>query len=219
MGFNPFSTIMGGGGFGGIGSTIQAIIWVVLVGVPVMGAIIGFFYWIYKRRKWNLDVEFKLPRSDGKIVSSEWGKGSYNVKRGIVFLKRKKKAKIPMKPFNVGKYLQGEKILTVVQVGPMHYEPVLNESWMEMEEDQPTTDSNGKVLLDEEGNPIHERAALLNMRIDTTEDKAWSTYCEREGKSTYSIVSLLSQYAVPISIGLVIVLWGIQFIILYQRIK
>jgi len=101
----------------------------------------------------------------------------------------------------------------------MHYEPVLNESWMEMEEDQPTTDSNGKVLLDEEGNPIHERAALLNMRIDTIEDKAWSTYCEREGKSTYSIVSLLSQYAVPISIGLVIVLWGIQFIILYQRIK
>jgi len=218
MAFDPFGGLFSGG-FGGIFGMFEAMIWVALVGVPVMAAILGFFYWIHKKRKWNLDVEFKLPRSDGRLINAEWGKGHYNLKRGVVFLKRKRKKKIPMKPFNVGKFLQGQKILTVIQVGPEDYKPVLNNSWIEMEQDKPLRDEQGKLIRDKDNKIIYPRAALLRMRVDTSESKAWKNSFERDSKSTYSIMSLLSQYAVPISIGLIIVLWGIQFIVIYTRVK
>jgi len=214
--FNPFGGL---GNFAKMGGTFGSIATILLIAIPIMAGVLGLAYLIYKKKKWNLDVEFKLPRSDGRIVNAEWGKGFYNFKRGICYLKRKKKAKVFMKPFNVGKYLQGDRVLTVIQVGPNEYRPVLNNSWTELENDKPLRDDKGKLIRDKNNKPIYEKAALMNIRIDTTEDKAWATYCEREGKGTYSIMSLLAQYAPAISIGLIIVLWGIQFIILYTRIK
>ena len=89
MAFDLFGGVFEGGA-GGIWGTFEALIWAGLIGVPVMAVILGFFYWLYRRRKWNLDVEFKLPRSDGRFISAEWGKGNYDTKRGVVWLKRKK---------------------------------------------------------------------------------------------------------------------------------
>jgi len=64
----------------------------VLVGVGVLiicGLIIYYFF--YKKKNWNLDVEFKIPRSDGRLTFAEWGRGNYDDKRGCVFVKRKGK--------------------------------------------------------------------------------------------------------------------------------
>ncbi|GAH07237.1 unnamed protein product, partial [marine sediment metagenome] len=150
-------------GGSGVGGTMKSLGWILMIGIPATIFIVGVLWWFYKKKRWNLDVEIKLPRSDGKFIDAEWGKGFYNFKRGNVFIKRRKKKKIPMKPFDVNKYLQGSRILTVVQVGAEEYRPVLNESWMDMQNDKPLLDKEGKPKLDEDGKPIYEEAALLGL--------------------------------------------------------
>lgn len=205
----------GAGAFGILGT----MFWVILITVPALAFIFFFFYWLYKKRMWNLDVEIKLPRSDGKLIGAEWGKGAFDIKRGIVFIKRRKKRKVPMKPFQITKYLQGERILSVVQTGPDTYKPILNESWTEMENDEPLRDEHGKITKDGEGNPIHEKAALLSIKVDTTESKSWKNYCEREGKAAFSIMSLLREYAPYIGTAMILVANFVGFAILWAKVK
>lgn len=197
-GFNPMASL---GGLG-LGNTVTFII-AILMAIAVVGGIIGvIFYFVNQKRKWFLTVEFKIPRSDGKFITAEVGKGTYDAKRGAVFVKRNGKKPVPMKPFDIKKYLQGEKLLTVVQVGIEDYRPVLMESFIEMVDEQ-----------------TGEEAALVKCKIDTTESKSWRVGFERESKSTYSIMGLLKEHFHIIALGMVIFLWGIQFLILYNRIK
>jgi hypothetical protein len=192
---------VGFSGFGG-GGIISLILSVIVAGIA-LGGVIGFFFWIYhSKRKWFIKVEFKIPRSDGKLVTAEWGKGSYDTARGVVFVKRAKKKPVPMKPFDIKRYLQGTNILTVVQVGIEDYRPVLQESYIEM--------------FDAESG---EDAALIKAKIDTTESRAWRSTFEREAKGAYSLMGLLKEHFHIIALGMVIFLWGIQFLILYNRIK
>ena len=85
-----------GGQFGNAGSWLW---WVVGAFILVVFGLIvlGIAIWIWHdKKKWNLKVEIKLPRSDGKIINGEWGKGCFDAKRGVVFVKRKGvKGKIP----------------------------------------------------------------------------------------------------------------------------
>lgn len=201
---------LGFGGMGNVGEIITLIL-IALITLSLIGSILFFFY---NRKKWNLKVEFKLPRSvkyrksknvtlddlQGSI-ESEWGKGYYNTRRGVVFLKRKGKKKISMKPFNVNKYLQGQ-TLTVVQAGAIDYIPVMPESYL--------------LYVDDETN---EECALLEIKTDTTQSKPWKSSFERETKQAFSIVNILREYAPYLAIGLVILLWGIQLMILYNKIK
>ena len=156
----------------------------------------GFFVWfILKRRKdWNLGIEFKIPRNisleNGEVkgtLNKEWGKGYYNPKQGVVFIKRKGKKPIPMKPFDIKRYLSGKGILTVIQVGVEDYRPVLDDSYLE-------------VVDDETG----ETGALIKTRIDTSESKAWRNQWEREAKATYSFSNFLSQHGDKIVMAFVI---------------
>jgi len=198
----------GGGGFGFIGM----ITWII-IGTVVMG-LCGFgLWWFLKRRKsWNLKVEFKIPRNireitekDGSIrvtgsLNKEWGKGFYDSKTGVVLLKRKGKKDVPMKPFDVKSHLSENNILTVIQVGVEDYRPVLDESYIEVE--------------DEEGN----EAALLKTRIDTTENKSWKNSYERERKNTYTIMNWLREHGQVISLGIVVCLVLVGFAILWTRL-
>lgn len=210
-GFNPFSGL--GGMFSG-GGGFMTVLTAIVVGLLGIGIIWGIFWYFWKRKSYNIRVEFKLPRSikylkDGNklepgdiagFIGGEWGKARYNPKAGVVWLKRKGKKEIPMKPFNLARYLQGEDLLTVVQTGANDYTPVMPESFC--------------LYQDEHG----EEATLLSLRADTSESKAWKNSFERDAKSAYSISSLLAQYAPVIVIGLVIVLWGIQIIMVKRGI-
>jgi len=197
-----------GGGFG-------VIFLIILLMIPVICIIGAIFYYFWKRKQWNLKVEFKIPRGieylkEGElfdkgevrgIVNKEWGKGSYNSKRGVVFIKRKGVRKIAMKPFNITKYLSGGRnILSVVQVGAEHYIPVLEESYLNMVDDK-----------------TGEEAALIKTRIDTGESKVWKDQFERSAKSAYSIMSLLRDYAPIIGVGLILMFNFIGFAILYGK--
>ena len=68
---------------GGVSVLVYVVLGVVIL--LMLGGIIAFFM---LKRKWNLSVEFKLIRSDGRMVNAEWGKGYYNAKKGVVFIKR-----------------------------------------------------------------------------------------------------------------------------------
>jgi len=214
--YDIFGGILPGGL--GIMGILGTIFWVALIAVPALGLIIGFFWWIHRKKKWNLDVEFKLPRSDGKLVDAEWGRGCFNTKRGVVLLKRKRKKAIPMKPFKIGKFLQGSRTLTVIQIAPETYIPVLNHSWIEMENDKPLRNDKGKLIRDESGKPVYEKAALMKIRIDNTESKAWKNAFEREAKAAYSITSLLERYAPYIGIAMILVFNFIGFAILWTKV-
>lgn len=185
------------------GGGMVSLIVMMIVGVLVLGGITLFFFMmIRKKKKWFIKVEFKIPRSDGKIINAEWGKGSYDANKGVVLVKRNKKKAVPMKPFDVKRFLQGSDVLTVVQVGIEDYRPVLQESYLDMVDDQ-----------------TGEEAAIMKARIDTSESKSWKQSFEREAKNAYSIQSLLQQYASYIGFGILFFMIFIGFAILYGRIK
>lgn len=191
--------------FGSIGFSGQGITTLIIymtIGVVVIGGLFLIFYlWYRARKKWFLKVEIKIPRSDGKIIMAEWGKGTYNASKGVVFVKRYKKKPVAMKPFDVKKYLQGADLLTVVQVGIEDYRPVLIESFLEMKDDE-----------------TGELAGLLTAKIDTSESKSWKSSFERETKNAYSIQTLFQQYAQYIGFGILFFMIFVGFAVLWGRI-
>lgn len=184
------------------GGSIMNLLVGLIFGMIVLGIVIWFaWYMMFKKIKWNLQVEFKFPRSDGKIVNGEWGKGSYNTKRGVVLLKRKRMTAVPMPPCDVKKYLQGNNVLTVIQVGAEQYVPVMPDTFTHLQDDE-----------------TGEEAAIMDLKVDLSRSKAWRTAFERESKQAYTIMTLLQQYANFIGWGIILFMNFVGFSILYSRI-
>jgi len=198
--------IFGGiGGGGGMGGYVTLGLWVI-IGIGVI-AICGFmlYHFIYKKKNWNILAEIKIARSDGKLLTAEWGKANYDLKKGVVWVKRKSKKPVAMKPFDTEKYLQGnskgQNILTVVQVSPGHYIPLLLNSFLEMEDD-----NTGEI------------AALAKVTADYSESRSWKNQFEREAKNAYTIFNLLKEYAPYIGTGIMIFMMWAGFAILYSKV-
>lgn len=205
---NPF-----GGGLGGMN-----MFWIVaglLAFVIVAGTIMIV---IRNKFRWNIKVNFKLPRGvvslrEGEKIDisniqgtilHEVGKAYYDSKMGVVWLKRKWKKKVPMKPFNLSKYLQGTNVIDVVQVGVNEFLPIYPQSFLLFEDDE-----------------TGEDFTILDLKTDHSQDNAWAIEFERSTKNAYSVSSALEALLKsPIFlVGLVIFLWGIQFLLLYTKIK
>ncbi len=180
------------------GGTMGMILIMLAVGA-VATLVLGFVgFRIWNKKRWNLKVEVKLPRSDGKIVNGEWGKGYFNSKQGVVYIKRPgfMQPKIPLKIFDPKRYLQGTDLLTVVQLSPLDYRPVLPISFLEYEVEY-EDDKTGKKYLVKE--------AVMDMECDTGASKAWQTSFEAAAKQAYSLKSFLTQFQTPIAIAIVLV--------------
>lgn len=172
----------------------------------------GLWWWFKKKKKWNIQVEFKIPRNikgirnrDGTIrvigtLNKEWGKGFYDPDKGVVFVKRKGKKGVPMKPFDVKRYLSNGNILTVLQTGIEDYRPVLDDSYIE--------------VID-----IHtkEEGALIKVLIDTSESKSWKNTFERESKMAYSIKNWVAEHGALVAMGLVLLMNLVGFAIVISR--
>ena len=175
--------------------------WILLGGLAI--GIVGSIIWfLYNKKSWWIKVEVKLPRSDGRFIDAEWAKGKFDAKKGVVWIKRKGKSKVAMKPFKLQRYLQGTNVLTVIQTGLEMYEPVFPESFCLAIDDQ-----------------TGEEVQIINLKLDNTKDKAWKNSFERDSKNAFRISNFVRDNIALISIGLVMLLWGIQFAILYQKIK
>lgn len=194
------------GGFVGnigtsVGASVQMImgIAVALLFITVVGGLVVYFAW--EKKRWNLKVEFKIPRTDNKFVSAEWGKGIYNAKKGIVYVKRKGFKKVMMKAFDTRKYLQGNNLLTVVQLSPIHYIPVIPKSYTQ--------------LIDAK---TGRKAALLDVYADFSESRSWKNSVERDFKKAFSITNMIQQFQVPIAIGLTAIMIFVGFAIIWGRL-
>ena len=180
---------------GGVVGLIILLIIFGLVALVVVG-FVGFIIW--NKKRWNLKVEIKLPRSDGKIVNGEWGSGYFNSKQGVVYIKRpgKFQKKIPLKIFDPKRYLQGTDMITVIQLSPLDYRPVLPKSFLEF--DVKYTDDKTKEV-----HIVHE--SVMNMECDTGASKAWQTAFDAASKKAYSLQSFFNQFQTPIAIAIVLI--------------
>ena len=199
--------------FGSGGGLVDLIIAITL-GTIALAIILGIIWYFFKQKKhWNIKVEFRLPRNVQKrvdengnekiigTIKKEWGKGFYDGKKGIVYIKRNKIAAVPMKPFNVKEFLSENNILTVLQVGIEDYRPVLEDSYLEV------------VDYD-----TGEEGALIKAKIDTSESKTWKNSYERERKATYTITGWLQEHGQLIGFGFILLSVFVGFAIVYGKI-
>jgi len=159
-----------------------------------LGIFAGVAIWAKKRKKWNLRVEIKLPRSDGKIINSEKAKGYFDTKNGFVSLKRKGLSPIDMKPFNVNKYLQGSNYLEVLQIGPDDFIPILPKSY--------TTIIKSDALPNEQ-----KKFGLLEMHGDMGERKQWASNAAESALNRFTLKNFFDRHQFAISI--MIIMFGL----------
>jgi len=207
MGLGDITSKLPGMGPGGMTNIVYIIVGFVIL------LICGFgLWWFLKKRKtWNIKVEFKIPRNIKKVktkegtikiigtLNKEWGKGFFDAKKGCVFVKRKGKKPVAMKPFDIKQYLSTGNILTVVQTGIEDYRPIRDESYIEL-----------KDVKGEEG-------ALVQAVIDTSESKSWKNTFERESKMTYSIKNWIAEHGALVAMGLVLLMNLVGFSIVIAR--
>lgn len=187
------------GGFSGILTTVGTIL-IAIVVLSLCGYLI--YYFAYKKKNWNLVVDVLIPRSNGGFMDREDAKGNYNENRGVCYIKRKGKKAVPMKPFDVKKYVFGKDKLYVIQVSPGEYIPVLPDSFQQLVDDE-----------------TGEEATVLTLKGDLSKSKAWKNSFEREAKQAYSIVNLLKEYLPYIGFGIVILMNFVGFTILSRALK
>jgi len=201
--------LFGGIGFGGSG--IINVIGAIVIGLTALGVIVGFiWFFAVKRKNWNIKVNIKIPRDirqlkDGHIIGTinkERGKGYYNPRQGVVYIKRKGKKPIPMKPFDIKRYLSASSELDVIQVGLEDYRPVLDESYLELVDDV-----------------TGEEAVLLKIKTDISGSRSWRNQFERDSKATYSIMSFLQQHGDKLIWGLIIMIILVGQAIVITRLQ
>ena len=206
----PLDLNLGGLGekAGEIGST--ALQWglIILAGIIVVGIFGVVVWWGMKRKKWNLIVEIKMPRSDGQLILRERAKGYYDAKAGIVDIKRKKLKAVGMKPFDVKKYLQGNKYLEVIQISPTEYIPILSKSYETVEVKEQVKGKNGKM----EEQLV--KYAIMDIEANIEKRKTWKNYMERSAKDRFTIVGFLDKHwrAIEISIILFVIFLGMSIL-------
>jgi hypothetical protein len=203
--------IMGSIGMNFSGQSITTNIAMIVIGTLILGSCgFGLWWFLHKRKKWNLKVEVKIPRNirqaqDGSVIGTlnkEWARGFYDSEKGVCYIIRKGKKPSPMKPFDIKRYLSTGNILTVIQVGMDDYRPVLDEGYLEVKDSE----------TDEEG-------ALILARIDTSESRSWKNSFERECKNTYSIKNWISEHGALLAMGLVLFMNLVGFAIIIARMK
>lgn len=204
----------------GTGTSIWMIV-VIIIGLGVGFLLLGVTaWWWFFKKKWNLKAEIKLTRSGGRVTSAEWGKAYFDAKKGVCFVKRpgKMQRAIPIKMFDIRKYIQGDNIVTFIQVSPEDYRPILNDSWEEYEDDEPMKDKDGNLVKDIEGNLVYEKAAMMNLRVDPGLNKAWSAAWRQAAKQAYSLKSFFTQFQTPIAIAIVIIAVFVGFAMVWTRL-
>lgn len=204
------SIIPGGAGGGGF---MNMLVWMTLGTIVLGGCGLSLWFMFKKKKSYNIKVEFRLPRNiqertdeTGKTkiygnIRKEWGKGFYNPKEGVVYVKRPRKKPVVMKPFNIKEFLSDNNILTVIQVGIEDYRPVLEDSYLNLEDYD-----------------TQKEGALIKAKIDTSESKSWRNSYERERLSTYSIGRWLAEHGTAVEIAMIFIGMCVGFAIIYSKV-
>lgn len=189
-----------------IAKLVSTTIWGLIVMV-ILGIILGIGIWYYKRRKWNLIVGVKMPR--GSVLTiSEIAKGHYDVGAGIVDIKRKGVKSVGMKPFDVRKYLQGNKYLEVVMISPNDFIPVHPKSYEKVVE----------IITDKEGKETETEYFVTKIETDLLKRKTWKNYMERSAKNRFTLLGFLDAHWRAIELTIIVFVIFIGFSALWMRL-
>lgn len=173
---------------------IAAIVLILVVGAIILTVV------LYKRKKWNLRLEIKLPRSDGKLILSDKAKGYWDAENGWIVVKRKGYRKVPAHPIDPKKWLKGRNFATLIQVGP---------------EDFIVVDENTYTIIIDEA--TGEELAVMKIIADVGKRKTWKNYTERMGKKAFTLRGWAEQHQLAITLAIVIFVIFLGFAILWMR--
>lgn len=181
-----------------VSPTIRVIMW---AGGAILAILfLGVIAWIvHSKKKWNLRLEIKLPRSDGQLVLSDSAKGHWDNKNGWIVVKRKGFRAIPTHPIDPKKWLRGRNFATLIQVGPEDFIIASEDSYL--------------VVKDAEGND----QAVMKIVADVGKRKTWKNYTERMGKKAFTLVGWLEQHQFLVALGIVCFIMFIGFALLWSR--
>jgi lipopolysaccharide export LptBFGC system permease protein LptF len=166
--------------------------------IVIFGGIIGLVLW-YRRKKWNIILSCKIPRSDGKLIYTDVGKGFWDADNGWIMIKRKGYKPVPTRPIDPKKWLQGRNSATVIQVGPQDFIVALEDSYT--------------VISDEN----QRQYALMDVIADVGKRKTWKNYTERQAKKTFTLRGWLEAHQMGVTLAIVIFSIFIGFAILWMR--
>lgn len=189
-----------------IGEFIKSLItWGIwgLIGLIIIIGLGVTLYLVLRKKKWNLKVEVKIPRSDGLLINREKAKGHYDVKKGLVSIKRKGVKASEMKPFDVKEYLQGTNFLETIQIGPDDYIPSLPRSY------------NKLKVKNKDG--ISE-VALMDIYTDLGERKQWAFYSSKNAKNRFTLAGFLEKYKWAIETAIILFAIFIGFAALWSKV-
>ena len=161
----------------------------------------GVWFWKWKQKQWYLKIEFKMPRSDGRGVIAEQGKGYYDTNNGTLWVKRVGKKKEDIKAVDMRKYLQGEDIITLVGSSG-NWKPVIVESFTQ--------------LIDEE---TGEEAHIMNIKVNMRNDKPWAITAERKHKGVWTVEKIWHEFGYIILFGINTFLVILGLGVLYYLLK
>ena len=173
---------------------IAAIVIVAIVAAIVISIV------MYKKKKWNLRLEIKLPRSDGRLILSDKAKGHWDAENGWIVIKRRGYRKVPTHPIDPKKWLKGRNFATLIQVGP---------------EDFIVVDENTYTILVDEA--TGEEMAIMKIIADVGKRKTWKNYTERMGKKAFTLRGWAEQHQLAITLAIVIFVIFLGFAILWMR--
>jgi len=177
---------------------------IILVGMIILAIFITIGIWAYRRKKWNLRVEVKLLRSDGNYKDSEIAKGHYDIALGIVDIKRKGMKPVGMKPFNLSEFVQGSRLIEVLQVGPKEYIPIHPDSFDRIKYTDPITKE------------VREKI-VMSLKADLQQRKVWKTYMERTAKDRFTLAGFLDKHWRAIEISIILFVMFVGFAILWMK--
>ena len=106
-------------------------------------------------------------------------------------------------------------MITVVQLSPVDYRPVLPKSYLTHEyeficdKDYVGHKKGDKVLIKE---------SILNIKCDTGHSKAWEQAFEAASKQAYSLRSFIQQFQTPIAIAIVLVAVFVGFAAVWTQL-
>ena len=185
----------------GLGSV--KIIGIVAIGLVVLVGAVWISLWAYKRKKWNLRLEIKLARSDGRLMLSDKARGYWDAGNGWIVVKRKGYKKVMTHPIDPKKWLKGSNFATLIQVGP---------------EDFIIADENSyTILYDESDIQQTKPIALMSIIADVGKRKTWKNYTERMGKNAFTLKGWMDKHQLAVTLGIVIFCIFLGFAILWMR--
>jgi len=190
-------------GGGGAGSAIQVFqtilmgIFVLIIGLSVAGFVV---FRMMDKKKYNINVQIIVPRSDGRIVEWHNAVGSFGKSKKVggitsFTIKRKGLGKVEIPPPRSDFIVAPNNTLLLAQKGIDDYEPIMPNNLSMVKT------SMGK---DKEGRQLFKQVPILNLHAINQDATAWGFDMEETAKRRFTFSSMWDKYKEMITLTLIV---------------